>query len=74
MEIDVKRFYVPGFSLEDKCPNCGALVKYDLSDSYLSYPLANEPMSHSFYCGDCEHEWERMILLTIKVEMLPKET
>jgi hypothetical protein len=70
MDIDVKRFYIPGFTLQSKCPECNKEVIVDLASDYLSYPKANEPDNYDFYCGDCEAEWTKQILLTIKVEML----
>lgn len=75
MELDVKRLYVPGTVLQDNCPKCKKLVVHDLADYYLSYPTVNEPENWGFWCGEddgCGHEWTREILVTFKVEMLPK--
>jgi hypothetical protein len=73
-EIEVKRFYVPGVVLTATCPKCGAVKEVDLGDHYLSYPKANEPNDYGFYCSECSHEWNRKILVTLKVELLPEES
>lgn len=70
-EIEVKRFYLPGYELTDECPKCKATTTYDLEDNYLSYPTANKPTRFNFCCSNCDHEWHRQILLTVKVELLP---
>ena len=35
--VQVKRFYFDA-QLKMKCPNCGAEMKIDFSEDYLSYP------------------------------------
>lgn len=70
-EIDVKRFYMPGHELADTCKKCGQVVTHDLGERYISYPVANEPADHCFYCGECDHEWKRKILVTVAVHLLP---
>lgn len=71
-ELDVKRLYLPGTVLEDQCPSCGVLCRHDLGQQYLSYPLINEPAEFTFWCSACEREWPRQIVLTMRVELLPK--
>jgi hypothetical protein len=38
--VEVKRLYLP-VVIKAKCPNCGAEVKHDLHQHYLSYPAFN---------------------------------
>ena len=66
-EVEVKRFHV-GAVLVAKCPGCGAEVRKDFGDHYLSYPMANEPFDTSMVCGECEHNWKERIILRVLVE------
>lgn len=52
-----KRVYLPGITLRDTCPACGAEYTKDLGDSYLSYPTVGQAKIIHGYCGACEHEW-----------------
>jgi hypothetical protein len=70
--LDVKRLYLPGTVLEDQCPSCGVLCCVNLATQYLSYTRINEPSEFTFWCSACVHEWPRQILLTMRVELLPK--
>lgn len=65
VELD-KRTYVP-FRVESKCPNCGRIVKIDLTDDYLSYPVTGEVSTLGFgHCDDeCQHEWEVDVILDV---------
>lgn len=70
MEVDVKRFYVPGVTVFSTCPECGYEVERDLSHEYLSHPVVGEPEAVYFYCegGDREEshevaEWHEDVIL-----------
>jgi hypothetical protein len=60
LNIDVKRFYLDNIASD--CPKCG----HECRNSYLSYPTANEPFDLDFYCGNCEEEHERRVLLEVR--------
>ena len=74
-EINVKRFYLP-VTLTATCPECGKEVVRDCTNSYLSYPTANEPIDVHFYCysegddgnEDEEHEFYEKVILRLTVE------
>lgn len=61
-EVDVKRFYAP-FIVHSGCPKCKKPHKKDLSTDYLSYPTLGKPERVGFHCEDCEHEWEKRVVL-----------
>lgn len=73
IELDVKRFYLPGTVLSSECPKCKKTIKKDLGRGYLSYPVANAPIDEHFYCPDDESEWNERIILRITVEAAPSE-
>lgn len=73
VDIDVKRLYLPGCSISDACPSCGSVVNVDFEQDYLSYPTANVPMWYGFYCHSCDRDWQRKIMLTLSVELLPRD-
>ena len=52
-ELNVKRFYVPGFIIKSDCPNCGKEQDQDLGDQYLSYPSLGVPSKVHFACEPC---------------------
>lgn len=61
---NVKRLYVDDLVIERDCPECGAKVKIDFSDQYISY--GDDELN--FYCSDgCEHEWTIQADLTAKL-------
>lgn len=68
-ELEVKRFYVPGFVLKDNCPVCGQERCIDFSQHYLSYPEANKPFNYTMYCDDCNKEWVVRLILKIGLEL-----
>ena len=70
-EIEDKRFYVPGATMEGKCPGCGAAYKHDFGEDYFAYPSVNEPIEVYCACGKCEHEWDERIILRVTLEMAP---
>lgn len=77
-EFGVKRFYVPGASLTDKCPKCGRERHSDLGDQYIMYPSANTPTKVNLYCDDengvCGHEWTAMVIVRVTIEAVPPPT
>lgn len=67
-ELDVKRFYC-NYVINDKCPECKTLWKYDLTNDYLSYPTTNKPIKLDGYCQECYAEWVvGFVKLTITLE------
>ena len=60
-----KRQYLP-FTVYDVCPKCGAEVKMDLTQDYMSYPEIGAPTDLDFYheCGEGnDAEWTRRVLV-----------
>lgn len=68
-EIDVKRFYIPGVVLDQKCPGCGSDCSKDLGNNYLSFPRTGTNQVN-FYCRDCHEEWSMDIDLSVTVTVL----
>lgn len=64
---EVKRFYVPGFTLRDKCPKCGKVTEDDMAQNYLSYPSANEEIDKHLYCEECNVDWPVKVVLSIEL-------
>ena len=64
-ELEIKRFYLQGLTIIDRCPKCGAELDYD---DYLSYPEMNMEMKLSRHCGECKYEWDQKVIL--KVELI----
>lgn len=55
-----KRFYMPGVTIEDKCPECGAKWSIDLGNNYLEqYQCTEDVTPVNAYClaEACQHEW-----------------
>jgi len=77
-ELDIKRLYLPGLVITDRCPNCGKEVTYGSPEKEsnnkticLSYPEANTLTKFTMYCGDgCEHEWDIPIRLNVGIEII----
>ena len=69
-ELRVKRFRFPCL-IRDDCPGCGVEKELDLSAVYLSYPVLNDRQSIDLYCGECQQEWELVVVLRLTVEVLP---
>ena len=65
-EIDCKRFYLTGISIEAHCPGCGIKFLLD-SNHYLSYPQMNQPNTLYLNCDHCYHSWTEEILLKVEV-------
>lgn len=65
--IDVKRFYLPGLEIEDDCPKCGVLWKFN--GDYISYPVAGEEIDLHAYCQDCNNEWSIKIQLQVTITL-----
>ena len=75
-EIEVKRFYVNGVSIESKCPKCNHEKIKDFGDDYFSYPVIGEHLDVYFYCeeGDqapyCDTEWTVKVKLNVEVSLV----
>jgi len=67
-KLEIKRFYLPGITLKDKCPKCGAEFIDDLGSSHLSYPIVGKEFNYDFYCEECYHEWSQPIILNIEIK------
>lgn len=70
-EVDVKRFYMPGIVIEDVCSLCTANIELDLADDYLSHPNVGETPVF-LYCHNCDHNWEKTVILEVKLKV-PEE-
>lgn len=71
-EIEVKRFYLPGIKFTELCPKCSEPWEFDGDSEYISNPVVGEPEKVHAYCCECEHEWERKIVLNVTVEAFEK--
>lgn len=71
IEDVTKRFYMPGVTIKDTCPNCGHVCQVDLGDHCIYYPTFNAPMKFSMYCCEdgCEHEWDIQIIIRVTTEL-----
>lgn len=55
-----KRVYVPGVTLESKCPKCGTWESIDLAHEYVTqYPVSGKAYEVTFACSvtRCLAEW-----------------
>lgn len=74
MIIDDKRFCMPGFKIKSTCPKCREEVTTDLSQYYLSYPRANQPIKYICWheCADGkDSEWP--VMLQVNVDLVAIE-
>lgn len=71
-ELNIKRFYIPGYVLTSECPKCKEVRKMDLGEQHLSYPKSGEPEALHFYCEGCEEEWQEHVIVRVSVELAPK--
>jgi hypothetical protein len=55
-ELGVKRFYMPGVVVKDKCVKCGGEASLDLGDQYLSYPTVNASNDVDLWCSACDDQ------------------
>lgn len=67
--LEVKRFYLP-LTISDECPKCGGEVENDCEIAHLSYPTLNVPIRETFWCEDCDYEWEGWIQLDLTVKVI----
>lgn len=81
IDLEIKRFYVPGFVLKTKCPKCGGDFERDYGEDYLSYPPVGKPFKETLYCcadvddgGTCEHEWEVTLRLDVRLSVPTSST
>ena len=68
-----KRFYMPGVTVKQPCPNCGAAWECDMGDRYLSYPVVGETVKLSAGCGECDHEWTIPVVVRVTLELAKTE-
>lgn len=71
VEIDAKRFYLPGVAILDVCPMCKVECETDLGTMYLSYPVIGDAQEIQLFCDDCEHYWPAHIVLSMTVALAP---
>ena len=64
-EIDCKRFSLGYRVIEADCPKCHRPTE----NEYLSYPVMNEWFTETFYCGDCDEEFEKKMFLKVKLKI-----
>jgi hypothetical protein len=77
-QINDKRFYMPGASIQMPCPECHVLKKHDFCEHYLSYPIANispETVGRSgnlvhLQCEECDHEWEIEVAVNVSIDVV----
>lgn len=77
LELDVKRFYIPGVIVHSECPKCGSPKQADLGDDYLPFPVVGVPESIHFYCESeaegpdkyCDTEWAVEVILDLSVRL-----
>lgn len=67
-KMDLKRFYMGGVTLQDKCPKCGVL--HEDVDPMINYPVMNQPFQMHMYCDECEHEWSVTVQLTVSLALV----
>jgi hypothetical protein len=70
-ELNIKRCYLKGITIEAMCPECGTKVIRDLGDSYLSYPEAGRwDKIWMYHCsGDADEEFEHEFPVEIKLSI-----
>lgn len=66
-ELDIKRCYLPGLKISQKCPHCSSEVKFDGDYEYIGFPDAGVPFQLTMYCRECNHDWEETIQIIIRV-------
>jgi hypothetical protein len=66
--IDVKRFYLPGVTVEDDCPSCGKIWTWDGDNEYLSYPIMGDKVDLYAAC-ECGANWDIKITLGVKISL-----
>ena len=67
-EIDVKRFSLP-LEIDRVCPHCGANVKHDFGEMYLSYPKINKKEEVFGYCNHCDENFSFDVTLKISLDV-----
>lgn len=73
VEIDVKRFYLPGVSFSRPCPNCKAQVKREFEGNYLSHPSVGVEFQLHMWCNKCDHEFCIPAKLNLSLELPEQE-
>ena len=65
----IKRCYMEGAIIEAPCPNCGTILKRDLTSDYLSYPVIGKETDHYLYCSTCENAGKTDFEFSIKIKI-----
>jgi hypothetical protein len=68
-ELSIKRFYVPGITVEADCPECGKKVLWEGDSQYLSYPAVGSPDLLHMACFECGHGWSVDIVLEVGIRL-----
>ena len=71
--IDCKRFYMPGITFIQNCPQCGKTIKEDMRDMYLSYAVVGKPFIYDMWCSDCDTNWEEELFIELNIRNYVKE-
>jgi len=71
VEMDDKRFYLPGVTVKANCPKCNKEHAFDLGeDPYsLSYPKIGEETEVYAECDDCDTELSVKVKLHVGIEV-----
>jgi hypothetical protein len=69
-ECGEKRFYMPGITIEEECPNCEKPMVIDYKRDYLMYPMFNESIKIHFCCNveNCGGGATRTVVLRLEVK------
>ena len=63
-DLSVKRFHPNGLNITSDCPKCGESSYVDT----FYYPPFNEVFEHTFYCDECDYEWQHKFKINISLE------
>jgi hypothetical protein len=69
--LGVKRLYLPGVTVEDRCPRCQRLQQYEKPCLY--YPEIGKPSRVTFVCEPCDQEWEVQVTVRLSLELYGEE-
>jgi hypothetical protein len=67
IKLDVKRFHMPGVSVEHTCSKCGKVNRFEVVDSVLSYPKIGENTIYS-ECEECFQEDKIVVLFNVTLQ------
>lgn len=74
-EINIKRFYIEGISIEGKCCHCNAYINQEVDGDGISYPILNKDYIYTLICDSCEESiWVNLeFTLAVKVNSYQEE-